>query len=538
MKLEQPKTQPAETQLPEDLPNSSAEPGFVPASFEPQPESLASPPQGDATPEQPENPTEFPNWSEAPISPAHPAIESETTVPAKPSQSATPAISPQQAASKPQPAKKAAAKPAPKDAHPVVKEPIPLVPDTPVPADWVQKPTESGKTMHKTSQPQPEPGQQPTASSNTSQASAPTQMPAATDPSAPTTRIVVTDKTVIPEVIAPPDETKKPSKMPANIPAPMPAPVLGKVEFTTEAQPAPAAEPASSETGPVAPLETQAAFTTTETGQPAPQNTDINATQPAEETVSNSTNGSATDASGAPGQANPTMPTEAARIESPENLPSAATATKPATSPVAKQASQSNPAKPGASKPVASASKKGKQVVHFPELPPDDTGHRKHPAAPRKAAAKASVYAWPKDYKPYLPPPDVSQREIHTQAVHHFNRGNYYGRKKNLEQAVAEYRRAVVLNPAFADAYVGLSSVHVLKNDWESVYEETAKALSLKKGGFMDPANIVQAKFNLTMAHCASAEKGDALKTYRQVKLAGHPLSQQLWIYMQHSCKP
>jgi hypothetical protein len=532
MRQEQPKSQPAKTQLPSDLPNPAAEPGFVPASFEPQPESLASPPQTKETPQKPE---EFPAWSESPSSPAHPALEAEPTPPAKPSQLTKPDSSPQQAASKPQPAKTTTAKPLPKGAHPVVKEPIPLVPDTPVPADWVQKPTKPGKTIRKTSSTKPEPNQQSTHSTNTPQAAAPAQMPAAAGPSVPTTRIVVTDKTVIPEVIAPPDETKKPSKMPANIPSPLPVPVLGKVEFTTEAQPT---EPPSSATEAVSPPESQPAFPAGEAGRPAPQDTDFSATQPApDEAASDSAINAAIDATGGATQSTPAAPIEASRSVTVVNSSSAATATTPAISPSVKQASQSNPTKPAGSKTVANTSKKGKPVVHFPELSPEDTGNRKHHAAPRKVA-KASKYTWPRDYKPYLPPADATQREIHTQAVHHFNRGNYYGRKKNLEQAVAEYRRAVVLNPAFADAYVGLSSVHVLKNDWESVYEETSKAFSLKKGGFMDPANIVQAKFNLTMAHCATAEKWNALKSYRQVKTAGHPLSQQLWIHLQHSCKP
>lgn len=415
-----------------------SEAGFVPTSFQPQPESLAMP-GGQPADDQYSPGSTSPMMPEVPMQPdAQQPQAPEATPPSWEEPAHNAPVKNQQKTSKKQPVKTARAS----KNKPVVSEPIPLVPDTPVPSDWVKKPDPRDQKSEKRSR----------KSKPTAKKSRPAAPPAA--------------QTSQPEM-----RTLTPAQ----------EPVQGKIEFRTEA--------------PAASLETSTPAASMETSAPS-----------------------------AAGQVTPASDKQSASK----------------TEPASKKASVKTSKPRNTQKTARKSSKKEKQVIQFPDqsMPQADANGKAKTAVAAKPAPKVFAYPWPKGYKPYVTPGDAKMRELHASAIHHFNQANYFGRKKNLEQAIAEYRRAILLNPAFADAYVGLSSAHIMKNDWESVYEETAKALKLKEGGFMDPANIVQAKFNLTMAHCAAAEKWDAKKSYREVKAAGHPLADQLWLFMQKSCKP
>lgn len=152
-----------------------------------------------------------------------------------------------------------------------------------------------------------------------------------------------------------------------------------------------------------------------------------------------------------------------------------------------------------------------------------------------KSTTESGFY--PVGYRPYLPASIVVVSGKHQEALSHYNRGSYYGHANNLTQAISEYQTAIRKNPNLADAYVGLSSAYLLKNQWEDVFLNASKALSLK-AGFMDPANIVQAKYNLSTAYCAADDYGQAKFFFNAVKSASHPQTTELWEYLKKNCKP
>lgn len=168
-----------------------------------------------------------------------------------------------------------------------------------------------------------------------------------------------------------------------------------------------------------------------------------------------------------------------------------------------------------------------KPLVHFPQDLADT----------RSARSNMEPGFYPVGYRPYLPASIVVVSGKHQEALSHYNRGSYYGHADQLAQAILEYQQAIRKNPNLADAYVGLSSAYLLKNQWEEVFINARKALSLK-AGFMDPANIIQAKYNLSTAYCAADDYGQAKFFYNSVKLANHPQTAELWEYLKKNCRP
>lgn len=216
------------------------------------------------------------------------------------------------------------------------------------------------------------------------------------------------------------------------------------------------------------------------------------------------------------------------------------------------------PSKPVAAKKWTPASGKAKPLVQFPAntLPrADETSNPvPHPVQPGpvepgpagraitgaqdpKQNTKGPYYLYPRGYKAYVAPMNADQKKLHNTAILHYNRGNWFTRRDRVDEAIAEYRQALVLNPAFADARVGLAAAHMKKNDWETVIDESRQALR-QKDAFQDPASIVQGWYNLTAAYCVVDDYRMAKVYYKLLKKNGHPATGALDLYIQKTCKP
>lgn len=182
------------------------------------------------------------------------------------------------------------------------------------------------------------------------------------------------------------------------------------------------------------------------------------------------------------------------------------------------------------SAPPLKASKKP-QVI-FPQDLKASASTRKSKRKPN--ADEAGFY--PVGYSPYLPAAIYTQSGKHQAALSYYNQGSHYGRTNQLNEAIQAYQKAIQSNPNLADAYVGLSSAYLLKHGWEDVFLNADKALTLK-AGFIDAANITQAQFNLSMAHCALGKSHKAYKFYKKVKKAQHPQREGLSLYLEKNCK-
>lgn len=171
-----------------------------------------------------------------------------------------------------------------------------------------------------------------------------------------------------------------------------------------------------------------------------------------------------------------------------------------------------------------------KPLVHFPE---------ELKAAEQSAAAGQGLEPgfYPVGFRPYVPALTAVQSGQQERALLHYNRASYYGHANQLDEAIREYQKAIDENPALGDAYVGLSSAYLFKSNWQEVILNARKALTLK-AGFIDPANITQARFNLSTAYCVAADHKESKRFYEMVKAANHPQSEELARYMAKNCKP
>lgn len=182
------------------------------------------------------------------------------------------------------------------------------------------------------------------------------------------------------------------------------------------------------------------------------------------------------------------------------------------------------------SKPGRSKDKNVKPLVHFPE---------ELKAPEQSAAAEQGMEPgfYPVGFRPYVPALTTVQSGQQERAMLHYNRASYYGHANQLDAAIREYQKAIDENPALGDAYVGLSSAYLFKSNWQEVILNAQQALTLK-AGFIDPANITQARFNLSTAYCAAADYKESRRFYEMVKAANHPQSEELARYLAKNCKP
>ena len=123
------------------------------------------------------------------------------------------------------------------------------------------------------------------------------------------------------------------------------------------------------------------------------------------------------------------------------------------------------------------------------------------------------------------------------QALVHYNRGVYYARHKQWDEAISEYINVINEDSNMADAYVGLSTAEMHLKDWENALQNSTKALQLKQG-FVDPANITQARYNLSSVYCVTNDYKKALHYFKLIKKAHHPETETLWSFLQNNCQP
>jgi tetratricopeptide (TPR) repeat protein len=153
----------------------------------------------------------------------------------------------------------------------------------------------------------------------------------------------------------------------------------------------------------------------------------------------------------------------------------------------------------------------------------------------RPPAQEPGMY--PVGYTPAVRSVNAIQVNSLNTALSHYNRGVYYSQRKQWDQAVVEYNQAITLNITLADAYVGLSTAALHKRDWENALRNGHQALRLTDT-FLEPANITQARYNLSTVYCVADDYTRASRYYEQVKQSGQPEADELWAFLQSNCHP
>lgn len=142
---------------------------------------------------------------------------------------------------------------------------------------------------------------------------------------------------------------------------------------------------------------------------------------------------------------------------------------------------------------------------------------------------------YPVGFTPAVLPVNPMKMQALAKAISHYNKGIYYAQRKQWDDAIDEYKQVLAQNLNLADAFVGLSTASIYKRDWETALKSSQQALKLKKG-FIDPANITQARYNLSAVYCISDDYRRALKYYKEVKKANHSETDNLWAFLQNNC--
>jgi hypothetical protein len=151
-------------------------------------------------------------------------------------------------------------------------------------------------------------------------------------------------------------------------------------------------------------------------------------------------------------------------------------------------------------------------------------------------------HAWepgffPVGYTPAVRPVTPEKMQALGTALTHYNRGVYYTQRKQWDAAVSEYQQVIREDINMADAYVGLSTASMYQRDWENALKNSVKALRLKSG-FIDPANITQARYNLSSVYCVADDYHQAMRYFKLVKKEHHPETETLWSFLQSNCQP
>lgn len=161
---------------------------------------------------------------------------------------------------------------------------------------------------------------------------------------------------------------------------------------------------------------------------------------------------------------------------------------------------------------------------------------------PRGGQPASRVHAWepgfyPVGYTPAVRPVTPEKMQALGDAMFHYNRGVYYAQRQQWDAAVSEYRQVLSRNKNMADAYVGLSTAAIYQKDWENALKNGVMALRLKDG-FIDPANITQARYNLSSVYCVADDYKQARRYYKLVQKNRHPQAETLWSFLQSNCNP
>ena len=106
----------------------------------------------------------------------------------------------------------------------------------------------------------------------------------------------------------------------------------------------------------------------------------------------------------------------------------------------------------------------------------------------------------------------VSATAYHNLAIFHYNRGVDYAEKQEWDLALAEYSKAIALNPNYANAYINRGIVYRNQQKWDLALADYNQAIRLNPNdadAYLNRGNVYdeQEKWDLAMADYTEAIK-------------------------------
>ena len=105
---------------------------------------------------------------------------------------------------------------------------------------------------------------------------------------------------------------------------------------------------------------------------------------------------------------------------------------------------------------------------------------------------------------------DVEKVDLNKDFFFHFNLGLRFQKQRKYRLAIDQYRRAIDIQPNFAQAYNNLGGVYFLSGSYPEAVEEYKKAIELKP-------DYAEAYYNLAMVYEATGEINRAIDSYKMV---------------------
>jgi len=99
--------------------------------------------------------------------------------------------------------------------------------------------------------------------------------------------------------------------------------------------------------------------------------------------------------------------------------------------------------------------------------------------------------------------------KIENEVIVHLFRGTDFSNKGKLDEAVAEFKKAVSINPSLIEAYLNLGIVYVRKGMLDEAIAEWKKAVAINP-------NLTDAHLNLGVAYHSKGMVDDAITEYKK----------------------